>query len=54
VVSPPPGLADPFSVAPLAERLVTAAVDTDGSATAVVNDSTAPNEVPNEFWAMAQ
>jgi hypothetical protein len=47
------GLADPFSVAPVLDTEVAAAVTTVGAAD-VVNESTDPNLVPTEFEAMAQ
>jgi hypothetical protein len=47
------GLAEPFSVAPVLDTEVAAAVTTVGAAD-VVNDITAPKLVPTEFEAMAQ
>jgi hypothetical protein len=47
------GFADPFSVAPVLDTEVAAAVTTVGVAD-VVNESTEPKPVPTEFEAMAQ
>ena len=49
----PCALTDAFSVALIAVTGVAASVATVGS-DGVVNDSTAPNEVPTEFWPIAQ
>ena len=43
VVAPPPGLAAPFTVAPLAVTDVATEVVTAGAVAGVVNDCTAPN-----------
>jgi hypothetical protein len=52
VVAAPLGLPDAFSVAPAPEMALAASVVTDGAE--VTKDSTAPNDVPIEFCAMAQ
>ena len=53
-MSPPPGLADPLRVAVVEVTPVAALVVTDGTTSGVVNDTLAPNEVPNVFEAIAQ
>lgn len=53
VVAAPKGVPAPLSVALADVTRVAAEVVTAGAAS-VVKDNTAPNEVPMEFWAMAQ
>ncbi len=54
VVAAPPGLADPFKVAAVPVRFEGLLVVTVGSAASVVNDSTEPNAVEEEFLPIAQ
>ena len=54
MVAAPFGLPDALKVAVVEPIAVAALAATDGAAGGVVKDSSAPNEVPTAFEAMAQ
>jgi hypothetical protein len=54
VVAAPPGFAYPFSVAVVPVSGDAPSVSTAGGFASVVNDSTAPNDVPYALLAIAQ